>query len=426
MNDSLSVYLLQICVMLAIALTFGKISQRLVHSTILGELLGGVVLGPTVLKAISPGMFTGLFPSKTVLMPETSSFIQLGMLIFMFTAGLEINLRIAWKKRKHVLFTSIFGMLIPLCFGMGLALCVLWRQGQSAGINKWIFSVFIGTALSISALPIILKTLIDLNILKTEIGTVIIGSATINDLAGWTIFTCLLNIMEAKGPIVLAIGVSVVKVAAFMLIMLMLGPKACRFIIKHLNRYLKKINAFIGMAVILILLIAFIAEKLNIHHFFAAFLLGTILSKYYRVGGAHIRVIMQKFVMELFAPLYFVSIGLKVNFICNFDVQLVLLVLLIACIGKIIGAGFGAFIGGMSNRAAMCVGFGMNSRGAVEIMIASTALELNLINEKIFVALVVMAIVTSLVSVLAIRKILESDRAIIQKAYKQEKEYSKT
>jgi Kef-type K+ transport system membrane component KefB len=147
--------------MLAAALMFGQVARRFGQPTVLGELVGGIFLGPTVLKSFFPSLFKYFFPTNTTITPEINSFIQLGMLLFMFVTGLEVNLGLVWKKRSHVLYTSLFGIFIPLCLGIGMALFFPWRQDQVTGVNKWIFVLFIGTALSISALPVILKTLVD-------------------------------------------------------------------------------------------------------------------------------------------------------------------------------------------------------------------------------------------------------------------------
>lgn len=408
-------YILQIGVLLAVALLMGQLSNKLVNSTVLGELIGGILLGPTVLKTVSPDLFSAVFPSDTVLLPDTANFIQIGMFLFMYVAGLEINFRIIWKRRRLIFLTSSLGIIIPLCLGIVLALFIPMEQGHSAHMERWIFVVFIGTALSISALPIIIKTLMDLNILKTELGTAIVGSATIDDLIGWTIFSCLISFVNSKNAATIVIFISVLKIFIFIIVMFLIAPRICKTVITFFNKFFKNESAFIGISIVFILFTAFAAEMAGIHPFFAVFILGTVLSKYYRMSGANNRVIMHKFAIEFFAPLYFVSIGLKANFMSNLNLPLTVAVLLIACIGKIAGAFAGAVLGGMNTKAAVCVGVCMNSRGAVEIIIASTALDLNMITEQVFVALVIMAIVTSLISTPVVKRILKLNSMSLQK-----------
>jgi Kef-type K+ transport system membrane component KefB len=163
---------------------------------------------------------------------------------------------------------------------------------------------------------------------------------------------------------------------------------------------------------VFILITAAIAEALNIHAIFGAFLVGVALYHVFvQKEEYRAREIIYQFAMSLFAPLYFVSIGLKVNFISHFDIQLVLLVILLGSIGTVGGATLGALISKVSWRESLAIGFGMNARGAMEIILASTALEYGLINQEMFVALVIMALVTSMLSGPLLQWILKVPRS---------------
>jgi len=395
--------------MLFTALILGQLAQKLGQPSVLGELIGGIIIGPTILKSIAPFLYNDLFPTGTRLTSELNGFIQFGMIIFMFAAGLEVNLKFTWKKRKPVFFTSLFGIIVPFSLGVLMVFCVNLQGSKNISVNQWIYALFIGTALSISALPVILKTLMDLKMLKSEVGIVILSSATINDLFGWTIFACLISVIKSEQIIISTIVFSILKVVILILIIVIVSKIFGGFI-KLKNKFFENTSSFIGVSIVFVLFISALAEKFGIHYFFAAFLLGTMLRKYYRINGSSSCFTINEIALGFFAPLYFVSIGLKVDFISKFDLTLVLLVLMIACIGKIAGSGIGAFVGGMDFKHSLCVGFGMNSRGAIEIIVASTALELKIIDPKIFVALVIMAIITSLISGPSIKRILKNDK----------------
>jgi Kef-type K+ transport system membrane component KefB len=156
-------------------------------------------------------------------------------------------------------------------------------------------------------------------------------------------------------------------------------------------------GGFIGLITIFLLIAAALAESIGLHAIFGAFLIGVALGQD-KEANHQVHDIIYQFAISFFAPLYFVSIGLKANFATHFDAGLVFVVLLIACLGKIAGASLGAWWGGTLPRQALAIGFGMNARGAMEIILASVALEYGLINQKIFVALVVMALFTSMLS----------------------------
>ncbi len=158
-----------------------------------------------------------------------------------------------------------------------------------------------------------------------------------------------------------------------------------------------RLQPFLGLAIALVLLVSAIAEMIGVHAVFGAFLVGAALSQNLdKRNEAH--EIFYQFVMYFFAPLYFVSVGLRANFIQSFDPLLVAVVLLVACAGKVIGATLGARIGGLSGRKALSVGFAMNARGAMEMILATVARDAGLIDDRIFVALICMALVTSVLS----------------------------
>jgi Kef-type K+ transport system membrane component KefB len=164
---------------------------------VLGEILGGIILGPTIFGSISPAIQSELFP----VFGESSQILKavayLGLIAFVFIAGLEVELTCLRRQRRRALITSISGIVLP--FAMGLEMVVLlpglWRNPN---VDLGIFALFMGTALSISALPVIARILIDLDLLKKELGGIIIGAATINDIVGWSIFALITQSLELE------------------------------------------------------------------------------------------------------------------------------------------------------------------------------------------------------------------------------------
>ncbi len=414
-HTDMSLFFLQICVMLLTALIFGQIAKKLGQPSVIGELLGGILIGPTVLGASSLGVFDELFPMETSISPELDRFIEFGMLLFMFIAGMEMKWNIAKGLKKQVCFSSLFGILIPLCLGAGIGFIFPISQAYDRSAEQWIYALFMGTVLSISSLPVILKTLLDLNLLKSDVGAVIMSSSAVSDLIGWTIFSCLASIVKSEGDVAAAVIGSMLKIAGFIVLLFIAVYGARKVSTKMKNKITRKETASIILLIVSVLFTAAIAEKAEVHSLFAVFLLGVAFRncmKFTNVGAIrHIYWLA----MEFFAPLYFVSIGLKTNFLYAFDLSLTAGILLIACIGKIMGSGLGAAAGGMEWRKAACVGFGLNSRGTIGIMISSTAWELNIIDEKVFVALIMMSIITSLISGPAMKKMLEGNTVALMK-----------
>ncbi len=406
---------IQFGVMLLFAIVGGQLMRRLKQPAVLGELLAGIIIGPTVLGTLAPGYFHWLFPADKSLTLARDAIISVGMLFFLFVAGLEINLANISKQKKQVAFTSLFGLLIP----MGLGIAVVWLfpgiWGPEALQHGRAFGIFVGTALSISALPVIARILMDLGLIQKNLGMVVMTAASLDDIIGWTLFAIILNVYlpgdsaegATRGQQVWAnLGLLV----GFATIVLLAGKWLGRPILKWVKTYLSWPTSFIGLTTVVMLGAAAVTEFLGIHAVFGAYLVGVALGQSLEPGEENeAHDIIHQFAISFFAPLYFVSIGLRANFASNFDLPLVLLVLFVACVGKIGGASLGAWLGGMKRHEALAVGFGMNARGAMEIILATVALEAGLIDERIFVALVVMALVTSVLGGPVMKRLMDKN-----------------
>lgn len=407
---AISLFFLQIAVMLGLALLCGQVMRYFNQPAVLGELLGGILLGPTIFGLILPEYYSSLFPGIPEIAQNRTAVIRIGMLFFLFVAGLEVNLSQVRQHQKSVVLVSFLGCLIPFLFGFG-AVWLFPDMWGAPNQHKWIvLAAFIGTSLSISALPVITRILMDLRLLQKEFGSIVLSAATINDLFGWALFALLLGAInpsesgESQNVIATLGGVLV-----FSILILVFGRWVGQPILGWARKSLIWPSGFLGVSAVFILIAAAIAEALHIHAVFGAFLIGIALYPAYDDGeGFQAKEIVYQFVITFFAPLYFVSVGLEANFALHFDFVLVLSVTLIATIGKVLGAGLGAWIGGRELREALAMGFAMNARGAMEIILASVALDQGLIDERIFVALVIMALVTSMISGPALQWLLHS------------------
>jgi Kef-type K+ transport system membrane component KefB len=395
-NDMVT-FFLQIAVMLFTALLFGQLMRKIHFPAVIGELIGGIVLGPTIWGWISPGTQLWLFPTSGPAFLGRDALIQVCMLFFLFAAGLEMNLGVIKKQRSSIAWTSLMGILIPFALGLGLVFLFPGLWGSHVQGNLALFALFMGTALSISALPVIARILMDLNLMKTEVGMIVMGAATVNDLIGWSLFALVLSSFAPQSVLRLPAYATFVLVLAIFVLMLTVGRTVGRKAQDWLKSHLPWPGAFLGLTIVFVLLMAALMELIGVHAVFGAFLVGTALSQNLdKRNEAHEMV--YQFVMYFFAPLYFVSVGLRANFIQSFDPALVLAVLAVACAGKVIGVTLGARISRLPMRQAAAVGFAMNARGAMEMILATVARDAGLIDDRIFVALIVMALVTTLIS----------------------------
>jgi Kef-type K+ transport system membrane component KefB len=397
MNPSqLHAFFVQIGLMLAVAWLFGYLMKRFAQPVVLGELIGGILLGPTLFGAVYPDAYATLFPIDKTVTASMDALLKVGMLFFMFAAGLEINL-VHFRQCKFIIAsTSLLGGALPFALGFGMVLLFpgLWGQND----RPLLLALFMGTALSISALPVIARILMDLNLIGTRVGMTIMTSAMINDLIGWSLFAFILRNF-GQGNYAENILSTLALVLVYAALILGIGRWLVQPFLHRIRFFQHWQGGLLTFVSVLVMLAAVGAEKIGIHAIFGAFLVGMALGQdQYPEQEKRIYSMIQPFALNFFAPLYFVSVGLKANFSNQFDGILVLVVFLIACLGKILGAGLGARLGGMRWREALSVGVGLNARGAIEIILASVALEHQLIDQRIFVALVLMAFATSIIS----------------------------
>lgn len=385
---------LQLAAMLLLARVFAEIAQKFKQPAVVGELLAGILLGPTILGTFFPDIHEFLFMSNPGANVALDGFVQIAVVLLLFIAGLEVELHLVWSQGKSAVSISLLGLVVPFVLGFVFPYFFPEFFGLADG-DKLLFSLFMGTAMSITALPVVVRILMDLNLFKTKMGMLIVASAMVNDIIGWLIFSVILSFMGKSGNLSLVNTIGVTLLFTFF--MLTLGKFLINRVLPWVNKKLAWPGGVLSLSMAFCFLAAAFTEWLGIHAIFGAFLLGVALGDSEHMSE-RAKEIVHQFINNIFAPLFFVSIGLKINFFTNFEIFLTLAILLISFAGKIIGSGFGAYKGGFSVKESMAVGFGMNARGAMEIILGLIALENGLIDEKLFVALVIMAIVTSMTS----------------------------
>lgn len=397
-------------VLLLGARLLGEIAQRLGQAAVLGEITAGILLGPTVLGALSPGLHGALFPSTGPVPVAMEALGLIAITLFLLVAGMEIDLSAVWRQGKAALWLSVVGIAAPFAAGFFPAWQFPELMGASDATKPLLFALFFATAMSITALPVLAKILFDLKLLRSDLGVVLIAAAIVNDLAGWIVFVLVLSLMGSEGPgldLLTTIGATLL----FAGLMLTLGRNLLHKSLPFVQAHTSWPGGVLGFAVGLALLCAAFTEWLGVHAVFGSFLFGVALG-----DSAHLRhatrSTIERFVSFLFAPLFFASIGLHVNFVENFDLLLVVLVLLVATLGKVAGCGFAARWLGFNTRQSVAVGFGMNARGAMEIILGTIALRAGIIDERLFVALVIMALVTSASAGWIIQAVLARRRAV--------------
>ena len=388
-------FLLSLSVLILIAIALGRLAQHCKLPAVIGELLGGIILGPTIFGFFFPDLHYWLFNSSGSVIQARDALIKLGAILLLFTVGLEINLSRIKELKKTIVLTSIFGSAFPFAFGL---LSVFFLPGvwnYAPGTHKWLLPLFIGTALSISALPSIARILMDLGLLKNKIGSVILAAATISNITSWILFAVIAANFSPEKTAHLNPAVTAVSILAFFIFTFTFGRKMGETISARLDNNKHGDVLFFGLTALLIFLSAALAEKTGVHAILGSFLVGIAFSG----NRPHkVHALISRTTVSFFAPLYFISVGLQTDFRTHFDLALVLLVIVIATLGKVLGVFLGAKISRLNNRESLAIGFGMNARGAMGIILSTAAYQAKLIDGRIFVALVVMAMATTLMS----------------------------
>jgi Kef-type K+ transport system membrane component KefB len=387
--------LIQLGVMLIAGRIFAEIARKLNQPAVIGEILAGILLGPTVLGMIYPETFGALFPTPSGAGTVLTGLVQIAVVMLLFIAGLEVDLQIVMQQGRQAVNTSIFGLFFPFALGFVFPYSFPEFFGIADPNQRLTFALFMGTAMSISALPVIVRILMDLNLFKSRMGLLVVASAMVDDVVGWMIFSVILS-MIGKGSD-MPVWKTALLTLSFAALMLTVGRALLNRFLPWVNKTLAWPGGVLSLSLALCFLAAAFTEYIGIHAIFGAFIIGVALgdSEHF---SERAKEIVHQFINNIFAPLFFVSIGLRVNFFTNFDLSLTLIILAIAFLGKIAGAGIGTRLGGFTWRESFAAGFGLNARGAMEIILGIIALENGLIDEKVFVSLVIMALVTSMTS----------------------------
>jgi Kef-type K+ transport system membrane component KefB len=390
---------LQLTTMLGFAIVFGEIMRRLKQPAVVGEMFGGIVLGPTILGWLAPALHEWLFLSSADVTVIREASTKLGMLFFLFYAGLETNPSDLKTLGHKAVAIGLVGTLLPLAAGVALVFALpraFW--GPAVQEHFLSFALFIGMNLANSANPVIARILMDLGLLNAPIGALNMSATIVDDLVNWTLFAIILSDIAPSSP---AAGgslvVSATLVGLFFVVVLGVGRWLGRPALRWVQPHVTWPSGYIAVTALLVLLASSASEVLGVHAFLGAFLIGVALGDATeKEKEAHDAI--GHFIMS-FAPIFFVSMGMSANFITSFDPVLVLFLLVVACVSKVGAVLVGAIAARMPvNREVWAIGFGLNARGATGIILAGVGLANGIIDARIFVAIVVMALVTSLMA----------------------------
>lgn len=395
-SHQLLLLLLQSGLLLLFALALGRLAARIGLPAVVGELCAGVLLGPTVLGHLSPGLTGWLLPANPAQFHLLDGLGQLGVILLVGITGIEMDLALVRRRSSSALVIGATGLVVPLVLGIGAGYLTPASLIPHA-TSRLVFALFMGVALCVSALPVIAKTLTDMHLLHRNIGQLILSASIVDDIGGWLLLSVISAIAVGSshpGTLAWSIGRTLLLLAAAMVVV--------RPVIQRLMRWSARDSAgsTIAMATLILLLSAAATQALNLEGMFGAFLAGIVIG----TSGAEVLVRLaplRQVVLAVFAPIFFATAGLRIDLTALRHPAVLgtaVLVLLVAVVGKFCGAFLGARAGRLGRWEALALGAGLNSRGVIQIVIATAGLRLGILTGSAYTIVILVAIATSMMA----------------------------
>jgi Kef-type K+ transport system membrane component KefB/nucleotide-binding universal stress UspA family protein len=404
------VLLVQIAVLLFVARAFAEIAQRLKQPSVVGEILAGIILGPSILSGMFPALGAWIVPQTPLngYLLEVVSLI--GALFLLLITGLETDLQLIRRHARTAMGVSLGGILVTFTSGFALGWFLpadlLAEPGEG---QRMVFALFVATAMSISAIPVIAKVLMDMNLMRRDVGQTIIAAGMSDDTIGWVLLSIVAGLAASGSVHAGSVVKSVGSVAIFLLISFTFGRWLVKRALDYVQDEARAPDRLVSLVVILMFAWGAITQAVGLEAVLGAFVMGILFGQMPRLPEAvHQKLITAS--LAIFTPIFFAVAGLKVDARALLEPRLLgitLIVIAVASGGKFLGTYLGArLIGRRDHWNALSYGAGLNARGAMEIIIATIGLQLGILSPEMFSIIVVMAMVTSLMAPPALRWVL--------------------
>ena len=394
--DSVTHYLIAIAVILMSCQLLAAVARRIGQPPVLGEMVGGLLLGPSLLGAVWPAASAFLFPSAVV--EGLGAAAQLGLVVFVFLLGCE--LRTDRIERKRVVATTVAGgMLLPCVAGAGIVAATGGLFAGQDGAAPTATMLFVGLALAVTALPVLARILADLQLSETRVGTVALSAAAIGDGGVWLVLAFLLSGQVENGS-----GWQILLLATALVLVTVL---CVRPLLAAMVRRLESSQSLTVVLVAGAIGYAVLTQAIQLHPVVGAFLFGVAMPRN-APCVARISQQLEGFTLIILLPLFFAGVGLSTSvglLVTAPSALLALIVLLIAAVvSKMVGAGVGARLAGLPARDAIRLGLLMNCRGVTELVVLTIGYQAGLINQLAYTVLVVVAVITTAITVPLVRR----------------------
>lgn len=395
-GSSEALFVVQIVLLLLVGRLLGEGMQRIGQPAVIGQLIAGIILGPSVFGMLWPQAQHAIFPPTGEQKSMIEAVSQLGILMLLLLTGMETDLRLVRKVGKAAISISIAGVTLP--FACGFALGELLPDNLLPHPDRrLIAALFLGTALSISSVKIVALIVREMNFLRRNVGQMIVASAIIEDSIGWIIIAVTFG-LASHGTIDLAtLARSVLGTAVFLVVSLTIGRRIVSTLIRWTNDSFVSEVPVITTILVIMGGMALTTHLIGVHTVLGAFVAGILVGES-PILTRHIDAQLRGLITALFAPVFFGLAGVGTDFSVFKDPSLIWLafiVVAIASVGKFAGAFIGGRVGGLTLRESFALGCGMNARGSTEVIIATIGLSSGVLSESLYTVIVAMAVLTT-------------------------------
>jgi Kef-type K+ transport system membrane component KefB len=396
-DHTLAVFAAELILLLLAGRLLGEGLSRLGQPALFGQLLAGVLLGPSVFGALFPELRHVLFPDSKTLRSMIDGIAQTGILLLLLLTGMETNLALIRRRRRTVVSSSLFGIAVPFACGVALAYA-LPGDVVPADSTRLVTGLFLGTALAISSVKIVAMVLMEIGAIRRDLGQLILATAILDDTIAWIIIAVISGI-AAHGTVDLAsIGASLAGTTLFLAFSFTIGRRLVAALIVWVNDNLTIEVPVITAILVVMLAMALTTELIGVHTALGAFIAGVLIGQS-PILTEHIESQLRGFIMAFFSPVFFAVAGLGMDLRTLLDPTLALFtlaVVLVASAGKFSGALIGGRVGGLTTRESLALAVGLNGRGSTEVIVATIGLSMGALGNQLYTMIVAMAVITTM------------------------------